>query len=136
MDICLEQSFSYDPGAESGGNLAAVATVEGAVEIWDLDLVEAISPVAILGRREKKFKSLKKRVKWQRKGKNPMQRTLQKTDEGHGDAALCLSWNRQIEHVLASGGADATIILWDVDVGSAHTTLREHKNNVGDQLDE
>lgn len=33
----------------------------------------------------------------------------------HSGAVLSLAWNRLTEHVLASGGADSSVILWDLE---------------------
>ncbi|TKR75732.1 hypothetical protein L596_016983 [Steinernema carpocapsae] len=33
----------------------------------------------------------------------------------HADAVLSLTWNENMKHVLASGGADGQVLLWDLD---------------------
>lgn len=45
-------------------------------------------------------------------------RKRQKRDgsaQEHSGAVLSLAWNRLTEHVLASGGADSSVILWDLE---------------------
>lgn len=45
-------------------------------------------------------------------------RKRQKRDgsaEGHSGAVFCLAWNRLMEHIMASGGADNSVILWDLE---------------------
>lgn len=56
--LCIEH-IRYDPGRENenetgSGNLCAVGTMEPLIQIWDLDIVEALEPVAILGPKSKK----------------------------------------------------------------------------------
>ncbi|VDK18272.1 unnamed protein product [Anisakis simplex] len=47
--LCLE-AIQYDPGADDRkGNLLAVGTMDSAVSIWDLDVVNAVEPVVVLG---------------------------------------------------------------------------------------
>jgi WD40 repeat protein len=48
--LCLE-SIGYDPGVDSKkGNLLAVSTMNPQIEIWDLDLINAVKPVVKLGK--------------------------------------------------------------------------------------
>lgn len=103
--LCLEP-LQYDPGneqEEGKGNLLAVGTMESTINIWDLDIVNAIEPVVTLGGKY----GQKKRSK--RDG----------SAQGHRDAVLCLSWNKLTKHVMASGGADRTVVLWDLDQAKA-----------------
>lgn len=48
----------------------------------------------------------------------------------HEDAVLSLAWSPLVPHVLASGGADQQIILWDLDNGSADTSLKGHEEKI------
>ncbi|KIH68663.1 WD domain, G-beta repeat protein [Ancylostoma duodenale] len=97
--LCLEP-IQHDPGNdETGkGNLLAVGTMEPVINIWDLDIMNAVAPVVSLG-----AKSKGRRKK--RDGR----------EQGHSDAVLSIAWNKLTPHVLASGGADKEIILWDLD---------------------
>lgn len=43
--------FSYDPGADDRkGNLLAVGTMDSAINVWDLDIINGIEPVLTLGK--------------------------------------------------------------------------------------
>ncbi|KAH7729379.1 BTB domain containing 11 [Aphelenchoides avenae] len=115
--LCLAP-FSYDPGTENNkGNLVAVGTMDSQISVWDLDIVNAMSPVLTLGesgiggKKKKKAKGGKARKK--RDG----------SAQTHTDAVLCVDWNRVAEHVLASGSADTTVILWDLDEAKPATVL-------------
>jgi len=96
--LCLEH-ISYDPGADDKkGNLIAIGTMNPDIEIWDLDIINSVKPIGKLG-------SSSKEGRKKRDG----------SDQCHKDSVLSLSWNREIDHLLASGGADKTVILWDLD---------------------
>ncbi|KAI5307393.1 hypothetical protein KEM56_002400 [Ascosphaera pollenicola] len=90
------------------GNFVAIGTMEPDIEIWDLDVVDSMYPNAILGHggqdaadeaAKKKKKKMKKKV----------------NDEYHIDAILALAANRQHRNLLASGSADTTMKLWDLN---------------------
>ncbi len=85
--------------------------MDSVVNVWDLDIVNAVKPVLTLGRSSLKSPSSKRRQK--RDG----------TAQGHSDAVLCLDWNHIAEHVMASGSADQSLILWDLDEAKASTVV-------------
>uniref|UniRef100_A0A915Q0H1 Anaphase-promoting complex subunit 4 WD40 domain-containing protein n=1 Tax=Setaria digitata TaxID=48799 RepID=A0A915Q0H1_9BILA len=90
--LCLEPIY-FDSGSDDKkGNLLAIGNIDASVNIWDLDLVNSVEPTSVLGR-EKAAKGA----------------------QGHTDAVLSLAWNRLTDHVLASGSADSSVILWDLD---------------------
>ncbi|KJH41107.1 WD domain, G-beta repeat protein [Dictyocaulus viviparus] len=112
--LCIEP-IQHDPGnAETGkgslyfteralivdlqGNLIAVGTMESVINIWDLDIMNAVVPVVNLGDKKK-----------------GRRRKRDGSDSGHLSAVLSLAWNKITPHVLASGGADKEILLWDLD---------------------
>ncbi|WKX94717.1 hypothetical protein Q1695_011745 [Nippostrongylus brasiliensis] len=105
--LCLEP-IQHDPGNdETGkGNLLCVGTMEPVISIWDLDIMNSVEPVVSLG----------SKGKGKRKKRDGSQ-------QGHSDAVLSLAWNKLTPHVLASGGADKQIVLWDLDEAKAAQTV-------------
>ncbi|KAK6057557.1 WD domain, G-beta repeat protein [Cooperia oncophora] len=112
--LCLEP-IQHDPGNdETGkGNLISIGTMEPVINIWDLDIMNSVEPVVSLG----------SRGKGRRKKRDGSQ-------QGHSDAVLSLAWNRITTHVLASGGADKRIVLWDLDEAKAAQILPERDAEV------
>lgn len=104
--------LNYDIGEDKPGNFVAVGSMEPVIEIWDLDLVDSVEPVAVLGTKAKS------------KGKK------QKKSDSHTDAVLNLSWNAQVRNVLGSASADCTVKLWDLSEGKPVTTITQHKDKV------
>ncbi|VDM77968.1 unnamed protein product, partial [Strongylus vulgaris] len=95
------------------GNLLAVGTMEPIINIWDLDIINEVTPVVSLGA---KAKSRRKK----RDGR----------EQGHSDAVLSIAWNKITPHVLASGGADKQIVLWDLDEAKAAQAIPERDGEV------
>jgi len=115
-DILL-QSFplalewiSYDPENDKKGSLVAVGTMEPIIEVWDLDLVDSLEPAFRLGKKGSKKKGTKR--------------------VGHKDAVLSLSWNSHVDHILASGSADHTALVWDMNTASVAARLDCHTEKV------
>ncbi|XP_062500837.1 periodic tryptophan protein 1 homolog isoform X2 [Corticium candelabrum] len=105
--------LDYDPHPETGrGNYIAVGTMDPFIEVWDLDVINEVEPVLVLGRNSKKSKSKKKTV------------------HGHSDAVMSLAWNKTIRNILASGSADQTIQLWDMSRGESVHSIAHHTDKV------
>lgn len=130
--LCLAWTDCRPAGNEKPGNLAAVGSMSPGIEVWDLDDVTAVEPVATLGgelptegmtKEEKKKLKKKKQTKKKKKGK-PLK------PDSHADAVLALSWNRDYRNVLASGSADATVKVWDLATEQCSATLEHHQDKV------
>ncbi|CAG0905740.1 unnamed protein product [Cyprideis torosa] len=91
-------------------NLLVVGGMSPCIELWDLDLVNALEPVGKLGRKKNKKKKL--------------------SAVGHRDSVLCLAVNRISRHVLASGSVDQQAILWDLNSGSPVSKLTDFSEKV------
>lgn len=94
-------------GARETGNFVTVGTMEPEIEVWDLDVVDCMYPAAILGQADKDVSASKKKRK-KAAGKKA-------NDTHHVDAVLSLAANCAHRNLLASGSADTTIKLWDLN---------------------
>ncbi|KAL3882781.1 hypothetical protein ACJMK2_029088 [Sinanodonta woodiana] len=103
--------LNYDIADGRAGNFVAVGSMEPTIDIWDIDLVDSLEPVATLGTRQSKKKK--------KKG------TL-----GHTDAVLDLSWNPNVRHALASASADCVVGLWDLSEGKMVKSIKKHEDKV------
>ncbi|EFI27913.1 transducin family protein/WD-40 repeat family protein [Coprinopsis cinerea okayama7 len=120
--LCLEW-LDYHPASSSTnshptpatefGNYIAVGTLDPEIEIWSLDIVEAMYPATVLGRPDKTKAHVPVPLGTGKKKKKKM-KERQKDDKCHVDAVLGLSWNKQIRNMLASASADRTVKLWDL----------------------
>jgi periodic tryptophan protein 1 len=123
----------------STGNFCAVGTFHPGIEIWNLDVLNALEPSCILGGEDTtaaddfmnahalKGSSVKK----------PSMRDSGLRLGSHTDAVMALSWSSIHHQVIASGSADNTVKLWDVTkagsgdhVGCNAATFSHHSNKV------
>lgn len=103
------------------GNYALVASFLPEIEIWNLDLTEAIQPDAILGgEAEEKRKKPKKFTNQSKKFK----------PGSHTDAVTTLSLNHSNLSVLASGSIDSTVKIWDISKETCVHTAAHHTSEV------
>ncbi|KAG6404272.1 hypothetical protein SASPL_136518 [Salvia splendens] len=94
------------------GNFIAVGSMEPAIEIWDLDIMDEVQPSATLGGvAEMKKKGKKKSIKYK--------------DGSHTDSVLGLAWNKEYRNILASASAsaDKLVKIWDVATETCNLTL-------------
>lgn len=107
--LCFEW-LDYEPGQTGKGSLCAVGSMSPIIEVWDLDVVNCLEAAFTLGQAGSRRKGI--------------------THIGHTDAVLDLAWNKSFHHILASGSVDKSILLWDLDEGKPHTTLKVFQDKV------
>eukprot|EP00899_Mesostigma_viride_P013023 jgi/Mesvir1/21721/Mv04133-RA.1 len=126
-------------GASSGGslgNFAAVGTFKPEIEFWDLDVLDDVEPVLVLGGEkapavggdeggEGEGKKEKKKKKKKKKAVGPDLKP-----GSHTDAVMALTWNAEYRNVLASGSADYTVKVWDITAEECKHTLTHHRGKV------
>ncbi|KAF8920370.1 transductin family protein/WD-40 repeat family protein [Mucidula mucida] len=119
--LCLEwldfppasSSSNNDPTKSGFGNYIAVGTLDPEIEIWSLDVVEAMYPNTVLGRPDiSKAHIPVPSGSGKKKKKRMKARSTEKAY--HVDAVLGLSWNKVQRNLLASASADRTVKLWDL----------------------
>jgi periodic tryptophan protein 1 len=122
--LCMEWLNSY------GGqrtNLVIVGTFLPQIEIWNLDS-EDCEPIYTLGGIFVEEKGAKKKKKTlQALPKKP----AADSDQTHTDAVMCLSLNPFQSEYLASGSADTTVKIWDLEELTCKANITNlHKNKV------
>ncbi len=143
---------SYQTNSENNGvavgNYVAVGSFEPGIEIWNLDVMNALEPTLVLGgadTRSAEENWMKMQAiaplsttiggkKKKKKNKN-VGRGGGLREGSHTDAVMGLSWNSVHKQVLASGSADGTVKLWDVtqstgDYVRPSATLTHHTDKV------
>lgn len=100
------------------GSFACIGTFDACIEIWNLDVVDALEPVASLGVKQavpnKKFNSSDKQL----------------PSDTHSDAVTSLSWHPARSNILASGSADHTIRIWDLSTLKCTHVLIHHTSKL------
>mmetsp|Transcript_27807 Transcript_27807/g.63691 ORF Transcript_27807/g.63691 Transcript_27807/m.63691 type:complete len:603 (-) Transcript_27807:399-2207(-) len=123
----------------AAANLCAVGTFEPGIEIWNLDVLDVLEPVCVLGGEAgaglgagapiPKFSSSTSGKK-KRRGRRPPPGLK---PGSHADAVMALAWNGIHRQVVASASADASVKLWDITHGSGGepaATLTHHADKV------
>ena len=126
--LCVEWlNFSTAAGVDgtthnTPGSFAAMGTFHPGIEIYDLDVLEALEPDVTLGGPVNGSGS---------GGAGSGRRPTGPLKEGsHTAAVMALSWNRGFRNLLASGSADGTAKLWDLATQQCRLTFEHHKDKV------
>ncbi|XP_057461568.1 uncharacterized protein LOC130751868 [Actinidia eriantha] len=101
------------------GNFIAVGSMEPSIEIWDLDIMDEVQPLVVLGgvaEKKKKKKGRKNSIKYK--------------EDSHTDAVLGLAWNREYRNIIASASADKLVKIWDVATRKCDITMAHHTDKV------
>jgi len=122
--LCLEWLPSWQ-GTKA--NLMVVGTFLPEIEIWNLD-TEDCDPVAILGSLDLSEQAKSTSVAKKYKKQNPELTSF--SEQTHTDAVMSLSLNPYQMEYLASGSADKTVRIWDIDelaVKATYASLHSDK---------
>ena len=139
--LCLSHG-DISPSGQAG-NFCAVGTFGPGIEIWNLDVLNALEPSCVLGGEDTtmadeimRHNMMNSKVMNQQPNNNLLHQpgsSSLKTGS-HTDAVMTLSWNKVHRQVIASGSADCTVKLWDVTLANTSkacaATLSHHKNKV------
>lgn len=105
LDWLPVEPSSLEGNQATVGNYAIVGTFYPDIEIWPLDVLDAIEPaICLRGMDANPLGKLKKKNK--KADKNQIY--------GHTDAVASLQLNQFRKNMLASGSADSTIKVWDL----------------------
>lgn len=87
-------------------SMLAVGTMLPFIEIWALDVMDSVEPAILLGGCAQVEHNYSKKA---------IRRHLK--PDSHQDAVLSVRWNTVAQNIIASGSADATMKLWDLNQG-------------------
>lgn len=128
--LCVEWlDFPAAAAATSGqekqtsGNFIAVGTMDPTIEIWDMDMLDAIYPVAMLGPSPGSI--LEPIAKGTGKKKKKL---LQTNAQHHVSSVTSISWSGFHRNLLLSSSADSTIKLWDLSSATPQNAIRSWDN--------
>ncbi|RDD41182.1 Periodic tryptophan protein 1-like protein [Trichoplax sp. H2] len=114
--LCVESLDCSCNENDLNGNLVAVGTKASFIEIWDIDNINCLQPVATLGNASNLTDDNLRRIK------SPL--------KSHNDSVLDLSWNRSARTILASASADQAVILWDITLAKTSNIYSHHSDKV------
>jgi periodic tryptophan protein 1 len=142
--LCLAHGRVSSTGTR--GNFCAVGTFEPGIEIWNLDVLNALEPICALGGEDTSAADDRTKLQMlsamsgERSGAaakaiRHSQKQAGLRPGSHTDAVMALSWNPIHHNVIASGSADKTVKLWDVTQAAASTkccasTFTHHRGKV------
>lgn len=122
--LCLEW-LDFSKSSSTKGNFVAIGTFDPQVEIWDLDTVDSMFPSIILGQipaANQALKSTKEKHGPARVAKRPQK-------ERHVDAVMAISANKHQNNLIATGSADTTVKLWDMNRPTSAVSSYDHHTN-------
>ncbi|GFE52863.1 periodic tryptophan 1 homolog, putative [Babesia ovis] len=99
-------SVEIIPNLPNHGPLVASGTYETHIDIWDMRHIDLLEPTISLGS-SKKSQAV-----------------------AHLDAVQCLSSSTHVAQLLASGSADTTVKIWDLQEGQVLHSFDHHTSNV------
>ncbi|VEU39745.1 unnamed protein product [Pseudo-nitzschia multistriata] len=135
--LCLSHGDIGPTG--SAGNFCAVGTFGPGIEIWNLDVMNALEPSCVLGGEDTSMADDIMRLNMMGASEKKHSNTLSPQGRSlkpgsHTDAVMALSWNKVHRQVIASGSADCTVKLWDVTQAQSDkanaATLKHHEDKV------
>jgi len=92
-----------------------------AIELWDLDVLDATEPALVLGGPDAVAPA---------KSAGKKERKARMKPGSHKDSVLGVAWNAEFRNVLASASADHTVKVWDIARGECAHTLAHHVDKV------
>lgn len=116
--LCIE--WLDHAGTADVGSFAAVGMINHKIEIWDLDRLDPLRPAISLGTPEKASKT--KTTKKKKKG--------DAGPKAHDGPILCLNGSPFNRSVLASGGGDNVVKVWDVTENACVNSYTHHTDKV------
>mmetsp|Transcript_137178 Transcript_137178/g.438672 ORF Transcript_137178/g.438672 Transcript_137178/m.438672 type:complete len:456 (-) Transcript_137178:120-1487(-) len=119
--LCVEWLSSA--GLEAEGSFGAIGLIDHSIQLWDLEDMELLEPTRCLGK-ERKTKGKKK------KGVSAGLGGGGSGFKAHDGPVLCLHGNSFNRNVLASGSADESVKVWDVNENTLVHTYSHHDNKV------
>jgi periodic tryptophan protein 1 len=124
---CPPYKQSTSSQQQAVGSYIAVGTMDPAIEIWNLDIMDPIEPSAILGGEDP--------TKTSTTGKKSKKNSLRAPKKhylpgSHESGVMALSWNTMYRQAIASASADNTVKIWDVTTQACSYTFTHHLDKV------
>lgn len=116
-------------------NLVAVGMFTPGIDVWDIDRMNDLEPVVSLGGYERKENltgamAAAAAATSHNRSKKKKKPKLRLKQDSHKDAVMSLSWNNVQREYLASGSADNTVKIWDIESSHCACTLEHHSDKV------
>lgn len=133
LPLC--NAYTAVPVGEKVLNLVAVGMFTPGIDIWDIDRLNNLEPVQSLGgytdnRHLDGALRAAAAIRQGKKGKQKKKPVVSLKEGSHKDAVMCLSWNKSQLEYLASGSADATVKIWDIESAHCACTISQHTDKV------